>query len=103
MEVSNHNTHLGLKKLKEYHSSEGIIKDLRNLEKENLLKNAFVIEIQEKLERCYDSEGKFIASRAENLIDYLERHLYGVSQNTETLYNYSCTVNMLCEYIETEK
>ena len=103
MEVSNHNTHLGLKKIKEYHYSERKIKDLMKMEKEKLLKNAFVIEIQEKLERCYDSEGKFIASRAENLIDYLERHLYGVSQNTETLYNYSCTVNMLCEYIETEK
>ena len=101
--MSNSISHFGLNKLKEYHSSEGIIKDLRNLEKENLLKNAFVIEVQQKLEKCYDAKGKFVASRAENLIDYLERHLYGVNQDTETLYNYSCTVDMLCDYLESTK
>jgi len=92
-----------LEELKDKQSAESSINDIKKLETENLLKNAYVLEIQQKLEGCYDKENKIDPDKLLGFVKFLDKDLYGVNQSISELYDITCSVNNVCDYLKTLK
>ncbi|MGB2528216.1 hypothetical protein [Flagellimonas sp. SN16] len=89
-----------LEKLKDYGSTQTIKKELRILERENLLKNAYLIDLQRKRRHCYDKSGNIDLKGVKGFLSYLEVNIDGVNQGIGELYDISSTVDIVCEHLD---
>lgn len=89
--------------LNDYATPQQIVEELRILERENLLKNAYLIELQRRHQYCYDKNGEIDLGGTKEFLDYLQENIDGMTQVIGDLSNISCTVNIVCEHLNTLK
>lgn len=89
--------------LNDYATPELIVAELRSLEKENLLKNAYIVELQRRRQSCYDKDGNIDQEGFKEFLSYLEKDIDGMNQGIGELSNLSSTVNIVCEHLNTLK
>ena len=73
---------------------------LSKLETDNLIKNAFLLEVSEALKGCYSDDLKVKNERIESLLDIVSTQIDGITQNSLELSNVSFTINNVCDLIE---
>ena len=89
-----------VEKLKNYASIQDIKDELRIIERGNILKNGYLRELQNKRLRCYDKSGNINQKGVKEFLSYLEINIDGASQDLNQLYDYSCTVDIVCEHLD---
>jgi len=73
---------------------------LRKLDSENMIKNAFLLEVREQVQQCYNDKGKPIDKEVNTLLSLLSLQIDGVTQNSFELANGNHTINRVCEVLE---
>ena len=81
-------------------SKKETVSALRKLERENLLKNSFLLELKQVAEDCYHGNLNHGNKNVESLLKLIYSRIDGVTQNSLELSNVSCLVDNVSEYLE---